>query len=189
MISTLAIAVVLAAPVQQHRVRHREPRWLDGQIAKRDVGHDIAAYDPSTGFMLLGGSDCDGAFRGLTLTADRYMVARERGYNVPNFEPQYGVMNGNNEMVIRKLPLVTEKGVHIGMTESALITKFGRPTKIKAAGWRKQFRVFTYTWHQISRGRMDDHSYRYGRSYTQEYTFKKKTLIEIHYGSASDMNE
>jgi len=138
--------------------------------------------------MLIGSAGCDSAFLDSTLTADRYEVAKW-GFHVPDFKPAYGVENGDMEMQLRELDLVTARGVRIGDTKSKLISRLGRPKKIKVDGWRRQFRVFTYTWHEDNRERLEDGTYlNNGRTYRQEYTFKKNKLVEISYGSESDIH-
>lgn len=144
------------------------PKWLETKVAGRNVKY-VGIHDSRNGYYLIGGGDCDGAHRRLTLTRDRRIVANE-GYKV--VAPELGLKgDGYKTLQEARLPLSTGKGVRIGDTPRKVVAKLGNPTRTELSGSRKQFVEFHYDWNDVKNGE--------GVIYGNTYVFKAGRLIEI----------
>lgn len=176
----VAAAAVLIGPQKHHR-HHPKPWWVTDtftgldQLKTDDQTGTPGFYDPRTGFMYYSGGDCDGADLYEAITRDRYELVGQ-GFDVPNFQPLHGQRDGSQKMYKAPLTLTTKMGVKIGDDPKQLVALVGRPHKIEVQGSRNQFRVYHYERHSRSEG----------RTFCEDYTFKKGKLIEINLNSMDD---
>jgi hypothetical protein len=82
--------------------------------AEEQVGGISCWHDTSSGYYLYRVIDCDWAHVGVTLTKDRRMVAN-CGFEIPNYNHKNNDPPGN-PIVLKKIKLATQNGIHIGMT-------------------------------------------------------------------------
>jgi len=143
------------------------PKWIDNSLAGYALAYDethkpIGIRDPRSGYMLVRGVECDGAFLTLLLTRDRKAVASE-GFRLP----KKGSKNDGVLVIVdrRLTSLRTGKGIEIGTSPHKVQASLGSPKRIELKG---RFVNYVYEWKAQNEPVQ-----------TQRYTFKAEKLIEV----------
>lgn len=151
------------------------PAKLTYAVAGLSVNKSTVSYvcwhDPNTGYYATKMMECDGAHRFARLSRDRRLV-EEAGFDVPNFGKPSSDFFSENKIEKRKLSLSTKHGITIGMTESAVIKKLGKPDRSTKAGKKKEYSAILYRYIK-----MDEREN--GSGLRNTYIFKSGKLIEI----------
>ena len=140
------------------------PAWVPNDLAGFAIGFgkesaQIKRQDARSGLWIARMIECDGAHVSLVLTRDKKLIHVEDGWDP----------NSSKPTALRYLG--TDRGVLIGMTETQVSGKIGKPQKRKLDG---PYVRTSYEWKNLKNGE--------GFIYSQELVFKKGDLIEISVG-------